>query len=157
MPYFDYCSIVWDGIGFELSKKLQQLQNRAARVIPGDTCLTHGSDETLKKLGWSNLDQRRLEQKALMMFKIVNGLTPRYLQEIFCQNAGSRFNCLRQSALNFDLPVCKTECYRNSFAFTGAKLWNLLPDELKYITSIDIFKNKLKFCNLHQLMSEKHK
>ena len=65
MPYFDYCSIVWDGIGSELSKKLQRLQNRAARVITGDTCLTHGSDETLKKLGWSNLYQRRLEQKAL--------------------------------------------------------------------------------------------
>ena len=65
MPYLDYCSIVWDGIGSELSKKLQRLQNRAARVITGDTCLTHGSDETLKKLGWSNLYQRRLEQKAL--------------------------------------------------------------------------------------------
>ena len=68
-----------------LSKKLQRLQNRAARVIAGDTCLTHGSDETLKKLGGSNLYQRRLEQKALMMFKVVNGLRPRYLQEFFVQ------------------------------------------------------------------------
>ena len=75
--YSDYGSIVSYGIESELSKKLQRLQNRAARVITGDTCLTHGSDETLRKLGWSNLCQRRFEQKALLMFKIVNGLTPR--------------------------------------------------------------------------------
>ena len=90
-----------------------------------------------------------------MMFKIVNRLTPKYLQEIFCQNACSRLYCLRQPALNFDLPACKTDYYKNSFAFTGAKLWNLLPNELKFITSVNVFKNKLKFCNLHQLISEK--
>ena len=32
-PYFNYCSPVWDGLGSQLSSKLQKLQNRAARVI----------------------------------------------------------------------------------------------------------------------------
>ena len=31
-PYFDYCSVVWDGCGTTLAGKIQKLQNRAARV-----------------------------------------------------------------------------------------------------------------------------
>ena len=75
-PYFDYCSIVWNGIGDNLADKLQKLQNRAARVITGADYLTP-TNEILNKLGWSNLKERRNKQKALMMFKIVNGMTPR--------------------------------------------------------------------------------
>ena len=36
-PYFDYCCIVWDGIGNNMAEKLQRLQNRAARVITNAT------------------------------------------------------------------------------------------------------------------------
>ena len=32
-PYFDYCSVVWDGCGTTLAGKIQKLQNRAARVL----------------------------------------------------------------------------------------------------------------------------
>jgi hypothetical protein len=32
-PYFDYCSDVWDVFGETQSKRLQKLQNRAARII----------------------------------------------------------------------------------------------------------------------------
>ena len=39
-PYFDYCSIVRNGIGDNLADKLQKLQNRAARVIAGADYLT---------------------------------------------------------------------------------------------------------------------
>ena len=28
--YFDYCSVVWEGLGSELAMTLQKLQNRAA-------------------------------------------------------------------------------------------------------------------------------
>lgn len=50
-PHFNYCSEVWDTLGKGLSKHLQKLQNRSARII------THMSNETpdqeaLKALGW---------------------------------------------------------------------------------------------------------
>ena len=32
-PYFDYCCEVWDVFGETQSKRLQTLQNRAARII----------------------------------------------------------------------------------------------------------------------------
>ena len=36
-PSFDYCSMVWGNCGEGSKEKLQRLQNRAARVITGDT------------------------------------------------------------------------------------------------------------------------
>ena len=80
-PYFDYCGTVWNGIGDNLADKLQKLQNRAARVITGADYLTPTKEILINKLGWSNLKERRNKQKALMMFKIANGMTPRYLKD----------------------------------------------------------------------------
>ena len=84
IPHFDYCSPVWDCLSGYLSDKLQKLQNRAARVItksPFDTSSNH----LLSTLDWERLFLRRKKQKALMMFKTMNGLAPDYLQSLFSQ------------------------------------------------------------------------
>ena len=62
-----------------LCKKLQKLQNRAARVILQANCEVHSS-LLLKNLKWDQLSLRRRKHKAIMMFKSLNGLTPVYLQ-----------------------------------------------------------------------------
>ena len=72
-PYFDYCCIVWDGIGEGLANRLQKLQNRAGRVITGAP-YTKSSKEILSQLDWASLGERRNQLKAVMMYKIVNGL-----------------------------------------------------------------------------------
>ena len=79
MPHFDYCSPIWDCLSGYLSDKLQKLQNRAARIVtksPFDT----SSDHLLSTLDWERLFLRRKKQKALMMFKSMNGLALEYLQ-----------------------------------------------------------------------------
>ena len=146
-PYFDYCSIVWDDISDHLTDKLQILQNRAARVITGADYRMHIS-ELLSKLGWSSLKEKRNKQKALMMFKIMNGMTPPYLEDIFTRNIGRSVYNLRISRRDLALPAVKTDYYRNSFAYTGAKVWNALPEEMKYEKSMRAFKNKLESLNL---------
>ena len=146
-PYFDYCSIVWNGISEGLAEKLQKLQNRAARIITGSHYMAPTKD-MLEKLGWSNLKERRNKQKALMMFKIINGRTPVYLKDMFAKNIGTSCYNLRTSRENIALPRARTDYYRNSFAFTGAKIWNSLPNDLKCERSLESFKNKLKCLNL---------
>ena len=46
---------------------------------------------------------------------------------------------------NLALTAVKTDCYRKSFAYTGAKCWNALPDELKCDRSFGAFGKKQKF------------
>ena len=71
LPYFDYCSLVWNNCSQTLKTKVQRLQNRAARVITGDTYDIRSKD-VLCKLGWNNLEERRILilKLFLMLIKI---------------------------------------------------------------------------------------
>ena len=70
-PYFDYCSPLWDTCGKILQDKLQKFESRAARVITGASYDVRSAD-VLDALGWQTLDVKRLENKLIMMYKILN-------------------------------------------------------------------------------------
>ena len=147
-PYFNYCCLVWDGFDEVLADKLQKMQNRAARIITGAPYTSVRTSEIFKELGWVPLAESRLQQKAIMMFKIVNGLAPPYMREMFHSHIGSDSYSLRCSAKNFQLPKVRTDVYKTSFAYTGAKLWNSLPDSLKEEHSLIRFKKRIKHYDL---------
>ena len=63
MPYFDYCSLVWDTCSNYLIENLQKLQNRAARVISGKTYEIRLRG-ILSDLGWQQLEKRMKFKKA---------------------------------------------------------------------------------------------
>ena len=65
-----------------LSNKLQKLQNRTARILTFSSYDTDVED-SFSKLGWRKLSCQREMQKAIMVFKSLNGLTPEYLSELF--------------------------------------------------------------------------
>ena len=54
-PYFTYCCIVWDSVGETLADSLQKLQNRAAHVITGASCVKHSADDIRHELSWLSL------------------------------------------------------------------------------------------------------
>ena len=148
-PYFTYCCIVWDSISETQIANLQKLQNRAARIITGASYLQRSSD-VLCELGWMTLEAMRKRQKAILMFKILNGLTPPYLSQMFTHSASFHVYGLRSSRMNLALPKSRTDFYRNSFSFTGAKIWNELPNSLKEETSLKRFMGKLDHYYQHQ-------
>lgn len=70
--------------------------------------------------------------KAITMFKIVNDQAPPYLTEMFTSNNALNNYGLKSSNYDLEVPKCRTNYYRNSFAFTsGVKVWNALPRYLK--------------------------
>jgi len=142
-PYFNYCSLVWDSIGDTLSKKLQTLQNRAARIITGLPYSVR-SARILELLGWSSLAELRMQHKAIMKYKIVHCLAPPYMTDMFRERLGPKVYDLRNSKLNLEIPAPRTSLFKNSFAFTGASIWNALADDLKQLPSVSAFKKKIK-------------
>ena len=141
MPHFDYCSPVWDCLSGYLSDKLQKLQNRAARVItksPFDA----SSNQLLSTLSWERLSLRRKKQKALMMYKTMHDLAPKYLQSLFSQRH-SAYN-LRNSEGRLTLSKPNANYLKRSFSYSGAMLWNNLPKNLKNAASVEHFKRNIK-------------
>ena len=141
-PIFDYCDIVWDNLPLTQAIRLQKLQNRAARVINqvGYDIRSHTIRE---ELGWETLVSRRLKHKAIMMYKVLNGLAPSYLSELFQFNSTSLTYGLRERGTNVVLAKPKTEYLKKSFKFSGAKLWNDLPLITKMQNTLTSFKREL--------------
>ena len=69
-----------------------------------------------------------MQHKAIMMYKIVHGLTPLYMRDMVKDQLGSNIYNLQNSKLNLKILKARTSMFRDSFAFTGASLWNALPD-----------------------------
>ena len=139
-PHFDYCCTVWDGLGETLSTKLQKLQNRAARVIMRSSYDTDAS-VLLDNLRWDNLSSRRQKLKLGLMFKTLKSNAPIYLQEFFSIR-GTGYN-LRNSEMRLNLPKPRTNYLKRSFCYSGALLWNSLPQEIRKLQTQDKFKKAL--------------
>ena len=60
--------MVWGNCGKTLKGMLQRLQNRAARVISGDSYEVRSLD-ILSKLNWKTLEERRNEQQLKCVSK----------------------------------------------------------------------------------------
>lgn len=78
VPYFNYRSTVWGNIGKGLSDKIQKLLNRAARLLT--FFYETRSSILLDEHSWETLENKRLKQLAVIMYKIHNTLSPLYLR-----------------------------------------------------------------------------
>ena len=100
---FDYCNIVWCNCGKTLFDRLQKLQNRAACVL---TISRYDADANrlFRQLNWKDLSTQFQMQKALMVYKSLNDLVPRYLSSKFVKRYGTHYS-LRDSLNKPNCPV----------------------------------------------------
>ena len=139
-PHFDYCCEVWDELGKGLSERLQKLQNRAARLIMNFKN-EHGQSILARTaLGWTSLEERRSLMKAKLMYKTVNQLAPQRLCNI--SNNVTSYN-LRGSSNGLFIPRPRTEFLKKSFSYSGAKLWNKIPEDIRNSSSYNLFCQNL--------------
>ena len=140
---FDYCSPLWDTCGKTLKDKLQRVQSRAARVITGTNYDTRSVD-ILAKLEWKTLQARRKQMKSILIYKILNEQSAPYLRNSFIKTSDcdKRYQ-LRNSETDLALPRPRTNFLKRSFKYSGAMLWNNLPDEAKRAKSLRQFKRSV--------------
>ena len=130
-----------DYIVLTLRNKTQKLQNRAARVL---TYSNYDVDagHLFKLLGWKNRHCQQQIQRATMVYKSLHGLAPSYLTSKF-ERREIAYN-LRDSEYKLNVPLPRTNYYKNSFTYSGAILWNRLSSNLREAESLGQFKRLLK-------------
>mgnify|MGYP002804208665 CR=1 FL=1 len=80
------------------------------------------------------------------MFKTLNGQTPQYLEMFSCR---SWHYGLRNINRKLFIPEPDTDYLKRSFSYSGASLWNSLPESLRFSASLQFFKTNLD--NFHSL------
>ncbi len=79
-----------------------------------------------------------------MVYKCRNGLNPQYLCDTFNANHDIHNHNTRNASLRVTKHTkARTAYYHGSFALSGQRLWNELPNNIKLCTSLSSFKNAL--------------
>ena len=100
-------------------------------------------DDLFRALGWRRLYYQRLEQKSILMYKTLHGLTPDYLRSRFVYRDNARAHRLSNTENKLVPPQPRTDYLKRSFLYSGAQLWNNLPVDLRQASSLTDFKSKL--------------
>ena len=140
---FDYCNALFKGMPKYQFEKLQKLQNFAAKVILRKSMYDHVTP-CLIELHWLPINFRVDYKIALLAFKCLNGLAPKYLSDLIEVYVPPR--ALRSSSsIFFKSKVTKFKTLGDkSFSSSAPTVWNTLPVSLRNETSIEIFKKNLK-------------
>ena len=77
------------------------------------------------------------------LFKVKNGLSPKYLKHNFTSVSDTHTHNTRGSTSNYHVSVSLSRA-PSSFAFSCVKEWNALPDTVKGINSLKPFKRELR-------------
>lgn len=141
-PHLDFCNIIWGNASQTHLLKIYRLQKRACRII-----LNYEIDdmtENLNKLRILTIYERIFLRKAKFMFKVYVQEAPIYIQNMFeptILNNNSRI--LRSSSSNnFTIPKPNKELFKHSMSYSGALIWNVLPEYIKVSNNITTFHNR---------------
>jgi hypothetical protein len=141
LPHLDYCCTIWGNSSNELIAEMIKFQKRAARIIL-DKSYDAPSAELFKQLNWMRFDERIIYKKAILMYKSINDASsPQYMKNKF-QFVHQRHDRNLRSASNSDLvvPRPKKEVFRKSLDYSGAKLWNNIPLNIRQAKSLSEFQ-----------------
>ena len=76
------------------------------------------------------------------MYKTVNKKAPDYLSDLFTSSNNDYDLSWKENRLL--LPKLRTEfAKRNYFSFTGAKVWNSIPFNIRSVSSLSLFKKNV--------------
>ncbi len=141
-PLLEYGDIVWSNCTIEQSNLIEAIQIETARIVTGATKLCE-INRLYDDLKWQKLIVRRDQHKLTMFYKMTHNLSPEYLQSLVPARNELRSTYTLRNSTNYSLIQCKTTLYSNSFLPSTVQNYNKLPEEIKNITSLTVFKSRL--------------
>ena len=125
----DYCNALLYGITDNLFRRLQSIQNAAARLLTGTRRRDHITFALAASEATGCLQTVKL---AILVFKSLRGETPSYLADDCELIADSGHRRLRSADANAPtVPRTYTRLGDRSFSVAGPEVWNSLPATLR--------------------------
>ena len=138
-----YGDIIWKNTTVLNKKRLQVIQNDAARSIMGKKP-RESAKPLLKELKWMNLEDKRKLHSEVMLHKIGKGNAPMSLINMAAEYKHQGSTDTRYGRANgYSIPSYRTNIMANSFFITTIKTWNKIPIEIRQTEETKNFKSRL--------------
>ena len=143
MCHIDFCNSLLQGLPAGQIKRLQTIQNSAARLV-SRTKKYQSISPVLQSLHWLPVHYRIMFKILLLSYQCFHNLAPSYLTELLTIYKPGRN--LRSGKNNFFVisPVLTKTYGERTFAHAAPIMWNNLPDSLRSLNSMEHFKSALK-------------
>ena len=132
-----YGDVIWGSLSATNLHTLQRLQNRAISIIERAKIKDHWQNNLL------NIETLIRFDRSVMVYKVVNKLCPESLWDMYEQRCNlSSYNTRNNRDLH--IPKVNLEHRKKGFRYSGIKIWNDIPLEIRELSSLTLFKKKLK-------------
>ena len=122
LPLIDYGSSTWGTTSKANIERISKLQKRAVRIFlkaPFDTA----SAEIFNTLGWQTVTRRHNYNKAVLVYKALNNLTPTYISDLLTSVSQLHHRTLRSTTNgSLAVPRSKKAMYNGSFSSSASQL-----------------------------------
>ena len=132
-----YADVIWGSLPARQIETLQRLQNRAQLTIETARVKDNWSCD------WLNVSNLVSLDRLVMMYKIINKLSPESLLDKFeLRLVHSKYET--RNFHDLQTPRLYTERAKNDFKYSALKLWNDMPVDIREASTLKSFKQKLK-------------
>lgn len=144
-PHIRYCSIIWGTCGEVLKDKLQNLQDRAARIITRTPYKIANHFALLKQLKWLDVRNILKLDMGIFMYKAMNQLVPGQITRMFTPlSTIHSYQTRSVTCGNLFMPKNHLTAEQRAVSYAGSKLWNEIPYEIRNAKSLGSFKTSFK-------------
>ena len=133
MSKLTYLMPVWGGTTPNYLRQAQILQNKTARWVTGMKRRTRIKD-MITACGWLSIEETIEQHTLVMMWKLMHQNKPRHLS----------MKLKREENFKIKQEEVRLQFSERSLIQRGTKAWNTLPLDLRELSTLSIFKRRLK-------------
>ena len=138
---FSYCTLIWICHSRTLNNKINRILERALRMVYND--YKSNFKELLEPDHSFTFHERSIQYLPIKAYKVKNGLSPVILNDVFQFGKNSAYELGSGNHLQ-RTNIQTVHFGSESIKTLGAKIWDLIPAEIKASKSLMIFKKKIK-------------
>ena len=141
MAQFSYCPLTWMFHSRKLNNKINKLHERCLRIVYSDN--TSSFEELLETDNSVSVHHRNIQVLATELYKIVNGLSPEIMKEVFPFNENTTYDT--RNKRKFHSRAIKSVSFGSkTVTYLAPKIWEIIQIEIENVESVAFLRELLK-------------
>ncbi len=144
LSIINYCLPVYGTTNSTLLRRLQKLQNFAAKVCAGGARRSDHATPFITQLEWVRNEKKVICPLVVNVFKMKSKLFPDWFMQFPTNNEILQNSYTTWQQHNLYVFRINTDHGARSFIVLAPKIWNTLPDNVTNSLTLQVFRKRLK-------------